>query len=153
MNRPLDLSAVSRIAVACFKICIYVNCDYITVFVFFNARIFNYICAHKSDLTFRLETEELRRRYLGKVVRVDIKFAGKRELSRSRRLVIGVVRYLKIFGLIRGIVIDYELYRMKNGNSSLRFFVQLFPDTVFKQSNVYKVVILCNARTRDEIKY
>ena len=91
MDSSLYFSAVRRIAVAGFKVCIYVYRNNMAVRVFFNAGIFDDIRAHKSYFAVRFKTEELRRRNLCKVVGIDIELACKRKLSRPCRFVIRIV--------------------------------------------------------------
>ena len=152
MDRSFDLPSVRGHSASRFEICLTAQLFYAPVAGFDDLFQFDYISPHQANFPVRFKTEEFRRRHFREIVGVNIKFPRKSDFSFSRLVVFRNVRKFKIFFSVLGIILDNDLDRMKDDNSSLRRLVQFLAYTVFEKRAVNKLDRFRNARSCDEIE-
>ena len=72
------------------------------------------VSVHKTYLIAREETEIFLRRLLHEVLSLDVKLFAEGNLTASKRLVLQIVRSGQVLNLSFRIVVDDQLYRMKD---------------------------------------
>ena len=152
MDCALYLSAVKGVSVSGNKVGIAVNRDDIAIRILFDRSAFHDITAHEAHFTVRLHTKEFGRRYFGKIIGIDIKLLAEWYLTCAGFGVVLVVRKIKVFNLVIGVVINYQLHGMKNGDASRSFVVELFTYAMLKQSDIDHAVRFGDTDTVAEIK-
>ena len=152
MNSSLHLSAVYGHTVAGLKICGTADLCNLSFCVLYDLVALNDVAAHKSNLTVWLHTEELGRRYLCKIISIDVKLSCEGHLACACLGVGRIVGKLKILYLVLGIVGYNNLDGIEYCNAALCSGVKLFSDAVLKKLVIYNAICLCNACARYEIK-
>ena len=109
MDSTLDLSAVGGISAAGLKVGGTVYLFYAAVFVFDDLLALDDISAHETHLKPRTHSEELRGRHFGKITFLYIKLFCKGQRPCSRVFIRGIIRHGEVFGLILGVIVDYNL--------------------------------------------
>ena len=151
MDGALDLAAVNRVAVAGLEVGGAAQLDDVALLVLDNLVALDDVGAHQADLAVRFHAEELRRRYLGKVVRVDVELAGERNLSDAGLLILRDVGQLEILFLVLRVVGDDHLDRVQDGDAALGGGVELITDAVLQQADVDDAVGLGDAGLLDKL--
>ena len=105
------------------------------------------VSTHQADFAAHGQALELGRRHLGKVLVLDPQLAGKGHLAGGGvvGLAVGVVGNVKVLGLVLGVVVHDQLYRVQHGDAALGGQVQLTADAGFQLAHIDQVVRLGDA--------
>lgn len=140
VDSAFDLSAVSRVAVAGFQVSGAMQFDDVALLVLDDFIAFYNVSAHQTNFAVRFHAEELRRRYLGKVVGINVQFAGERNRSDTGFLIFRDVWQLEGFFLVFRVVGDDHLDWVQDSYAALCGGVQLVADAVLQQTDVHDAV-------------
>ena len=118
VDGSLDLSAVKAGSALCLRIVGTVDHRDLTIFILLKAGACNEISAHEADLIPREQAEIFFRRLLHKVLTLNIKLSGERNLAFSHFRIFQVIGYGQHFRLPFRIVVDHQLHRIQDRHHS-----------------------------------
>ena len=147
MDGALHLAAVGGVAVAGLKVGSAVDGGDAAVGILVHAGALDDVSTHQADFAAHGQALELGRRHLGKVLVLDPQLAGKGHLAGGGvvGLAVGVVGNVKVLGLVLGVVVHDQLYRVQHGDAALGGQVQLTADAGFQLAHIDQVVRLGDA--------
>ena len=140
VNGALDLSAVGGHSVAGFKVCRGMDALDATVLVLLDSCVFDDIAVHETNLAVGLETEELGRRNLCKVVGVDIDLTRHGNLTCAELGLLRVIGDREHFLFVLGVVVDDHLDGIDDGDTAEGILVEIIAHAGFQLTNVHGVV-------------
>jgi len=129
MHITLYLSAVNGISVSGFKIGGSMKASYASIVILLDTYALNNISAHETNLSVRLQTEELRRWNLSKVISINIDFTCHNDFTGTKLGSLRVIRNLKSLLLVLGIVVNNDLDRLSDSGTANCVFIKIGTNT------------------------